>query len=159
MTLRGYHHSVQVENSTITKDKADTLNNQFQSVFTPKTPLALSKLAQMTVQDQVDAGKINAQSVSAGCLNNQLVMSEVHLSESGILKLLHDLNPHKAAGPDELKSLVLKGLREVIAPMVKIIFQRSLETGRVPKDWNDANVCPFFKKGDKIIASNYRPFP
>ena len=41
------------------------LNNQFQSVFTPKTPLALSKLAQMTVQDLVDAGIINAQSVPA----------------------------------------------------------------------------------------------
>ena len=23
--------------------------------------------------------------------------------------------------------------------------------------WNDANVCPLFKKGDKTIASNYRP--
>ncbi|MCG8048052.1 MAG: hypothetical protein JAY75_12610 [Candidatus Thiodiazotropha taylori] len=145
-----------------TKDKADILNNQFQSVFTPKTPLALSKLAQMKVQDQVDAGridpcKIDPKSVPAGCLNNQPVMPEILLSEAGILKLLHNLNPNKAAGPDELKPLVLKELREVIAPMVRIIFQRSMETGRVPKDWNDANVCPLFKKGDKTIASNYRP--
>ena len=41
--------------------------------------------------------------------------------------------------------------------MLVVIFQRSIETGRVPKDWNDANVCPLFKKGDKSIASNYRP--
>ena len=45
-----------------TKDKADILNRKFQSVFTPKTPLSLSKLAQMTVQDPIDAGKINPQS-------------------------------------------------------------------------------------------------
>ena len=101
-----------------TKDKADILNSQFQSVFTPKTPLSLSKLARMTVQDQIDAGKINPQSIPAGCLNNQPVMPDIHLSEAGILKLLHDLNPNKAAGPDELKPLVLRELREVIAPMV-----------------------------------------
>ena len=100
-----------------TKDKADILNSQFQSVFTPKTPLSLSKLAQMTVQDQIDVGKINPQSVPAGCLNNQPVMPDIHLSEAGILKLLHDLNQNKAAGP-ELKPLVLRELREVIAPMV-----------------------------------------
>ena len=32
-----------------------------------------------------------------------------------------------------------------------------METGRVPIDWNGANVCPLFKKGDKTIAANYRP--
>ena len=90
-------------------------------------------------------------------INNQPVMPDIKVSENGILKLLKDLNPHKAAGPDELKPLVLRELREVIAPMLVVIFQRSIETGRVPKDWNDANVCPLFKKGDKSIASNYRP--
>ena len=41
--------------------------------------------------------------------------------------------------------------------MLVVIFQRSIETGRIPKDWNDTNVCPLFKKGEKSIASNYRP--
>ena len=71
--------------------------------------------------------------------------------------MLKDLNPHKAAGSDELKPLVLKEVREVIAPMLRVIFQRSIKAGRVPRDWNDANVCPLFKKGDKSAASNYRP--
>ena len=70
----------------------------------------------MTVQDQIDVGKLNPQSIPAGCLNNQPVMPDIHLSEAGILKLLHDLNPNKAAGPDELKPIVLRELREVIAP-------------------------------------------
>ena len=84
-------------------------------------------------------------------------MPDIKVSENGILKLLKDLNPHKAAGPDELKPLVLRELREVIVPMLVVIFQRSIETGWVAKGWNDANVCPLFKKGDKSIASNYRP--
>ena len=74
----------------------------------------------MTVQDQIDAAKINPQSISAGCLNNQPVMPDIHLSEAGILKLLHDLNPNKAAGPDEIKPHVLRELREVIAPVVGV---------------------------------------
>ena len=111
----------------------------------------------MAVQDLIDAGKMDSKSVPANLLNTQLVMPDIQLSENGILKLLKDLNPHKAADPDELKPLVLKERREVIAPMLRDIFQRSIEAGRVSRDWNDANVCPLFKKGDKSTASNYRP--
>ena len=45
----------------------------------------------------------------------------------------------------------------MIAPILQVIFQRSLNTGRVPKDWSTAFVCPLFKKGDTSLASNYRP--
>ena len=139
------------------KTKPISLTANFSRFFTPKTPLALSSLAQMAVQDLIDAGKMGSKSVPANLINTQPVMPDIQLSENGILKLLKDLNPHKAAGPDELKPLVLKELREVIAPMLRVIFQRPIEAGRVPKGWNDANVCPLFKKGDKSTASNYRP--
>ena len=56
-------------------------------------------------------------------------MPDVKVSENGVLKLLKYLNPHKAAGPDELKPLALKELREVIASMLVVMFQRSCETG------------------------------
>ena len=110
----------------------------------------------MAVQDLIDAGIMDSKSVPANRINTQLVMPDIQLSENGILKLLKDLNPHKEAGPDELKPLVLKELREVIVPMLRVIFRRSIEAGRVPRDLNDANVCPLFKKGDKSAASNYR---
>ena len=29
--------------------------------------------------------------------------------------------------------------------------------GEVPTDWRQANVIPIFKKGEKYLASNYRP--
>ena len=34
-------------------------------------------------------------------------MSGINVSVAGVFKLLNELNPHKAAGPDELKALVL----------------------------------------------------
>ena len=57
----------------------------------------------------------------------------------------------------KIKPLVLQKLRDVIAPVLQVICQRSLNTGRVPKDWSTAFVCPLFKKGDTSLASNYRP--
>ena len=39
---------------------------------------------------------------------------------------------------------------------MQVIYQKSLDTGRVPKDWSTAYVGPLFKKGDTSLASNYR---
>jgi hypothetical protein len=38
-----------------------------------------------------------------------------------------------------------------------IFVIESLETGKVPSDWNHANVTPVLKKGDKHNPGNYRP--
>ena len=56
-----------------------------------------------------------------------------------------------------MKPLVLQRLCEVIDPVLQVIYQKSLDTGRVPTDWSTAYVCPLFKKGDTSLASNYRP--
>ena len=37
------------------------------------------------------------------------------------------------------------------------LFQFSLDTGSVPRDWKDANVVPIFKKGDRHNPANYKP--
>ena len=44
-----------------------------------------------------------------------------------------------------------------MAPILTIIFQRSLDTGIVPKDWQHAIITTAFKKGSKSKPSNYRP--
>ena len=63
----------------------------------------------------------------------------------------------KAAGPDEIRPIVLKELRLEIAPIIQLIFERSLATGELPSDWTKANVSPIFKKGDKSDPVNYKP--
>ena len=142
---------------TDTTEKANLHNQQFQSVFTTKAPLSLSRLCKMQIQDMADSGTLRHDAVPAGILNSNPIMEEFTISCNGILKLLQNLKPFKAAGPDKLKPLLLKELREEIAPIIQIIFERSLQTGKLPADWCKAQVTPIFKKGNKSSAANYRP--
>ena len=105
----------------------------------------------------MDDGLLHPSRILSETFSSVPQMPFITVSLNGIMKLLKDLNPHKAAGPDQLKSLVLKRLRDVIAPVLQVIYQKYLDTGRVPKDWNTEYVCPLFKKGDTSLASNYRP--
>ena len=140
-----------------TKTKANLFNQQFNSVFTPKEPLSLSRLASMRVQDLKKAGGLPSDTIPDSLQDSATNMPEINISENGLMKLLQNLKPGKAAGPDKLKPLLLRELREEIAPIIQIIFDRSLKTGKLPADWMKANVMPVFKKGDKSLAANYRP--
>ena len=115
--------------------KAKILNDQFSSVFTKETPGPLP-----------DKGPSPHPS-----------MPNITISTPGIQKLLANLKPHKATGPDLIPPTVLKELSHEISPILEIIFNMSLQTGQVPNDWKEANIAPIFKKGDKHSPSNYRP--
>ena len=117
-----------------TSQKAEILNKQFSSVFTSETTPAPS-------------------------LGNSPhpSMPDIKVTESGVLKLLSNLNPNKAQGPDCLHPRLLKSLANEIAPILTVIFQHSIDTGDVPMDWRQGNIAPIIKKGDKHKPSNYRP--
>ena len=68
-----------------------------------------------------------------------------------------EINPSKAARPDQIPCRILKELSKVLAPMLTIIYRQSLDAGKLPKQWLHANVTPVFKKGTTCLAENYRP--
>ena len=117
------------------KDKADILNRQYESTWTK--------------EDKDDIPIPDGTPFPS--------MGDITVTEQGVVKLLLKLNPAKACGPDLLPASHLKELAHDIAPYLTIIFQKSLDTGRVPKDWRSANVTAIFKKGEKYQPSNYRP--
>ena len=82
---------------------------------------------------------------------------DLNITVNGIEKLLSNINPNKAVGPDGITSRVLKELSSEIAPILQIIFTKSYDTGELPDIWKNANVNPIFKKGKKFDAINYRP--
>ena len=115
--------------------KADILNSQFQSVYTREDTSNLP-----------DKGP-----------SPHPTMENITVKIPGVIKLLKNLNPYKAAGPDTIPTFILKTAAEELAPALTKIFQKSLNSGTVPEDWRKANIVPIFKKGDKHQAGNYRP--
>ena len=119
----------------MSKDKAEILNAQFQSVFTKDTVDSTTTLPGPQFPP----------------------IGELHISKEGVEKLLKDINPNKASGPDEIPCRLLKGLATELAPCLTALFNQSIETACLPKDWLNANIAPVFKKGSRSMAVNYRP--
>ena len=120
---------------TDTLDKANICNRQFQSAFTRES------------DDEIPSKGTSPFTA----------MGEITVDPNGVIKLLNNLNIHKAPGPDGLSARVLKECSSEIAPVLTYIFNESLAQGAVPDDWRQANVAPVFKKGEKYDAANYRP--
>ena len=60
-------------------------------------------------------------------------MDDIVVSNEGVTKLLKGLNPSKALGPDELHPRILKELATELGPVFAHLFQKSLDTGEIPK--------------------------
>ena len=62
-------------------------------------------------------------------------MSNIHISNEGVIKTMKGLNLSKALGPDELHARVLKELVLEPGPVFDHLFQQSLGMGEIPKEW------------------------
>ena len=74
-----------------------------------------------------------------------------------MLPLFQSVDPGKATGPDGIPPSLLKLCADELAEPTSQLFSESLETGQFPTSYKSAHVIPIPKKGDKSLASNYRP--
>ena len=121
-------------NATSPQQKAEMLNAQFSSVFTE--------------EDTENLPQLNKQYPS---------LSTLSVSAIGVEKLLLNLNASKAAGPDKLSGKLLKATAHEIAPVLQVIFQRSIDEGTLPQAWKEATISPVYKKECRSNPANYRP--
>ena len=118
------------------EEKADVLNNFFSSVFTK--------------EDITNLPNIENRSK-----NNFL--SDIILTKEAVYLKLKNLKTNKAMGPDGIPAIILKELCEELCLPITMIFNKSISTGEVPKEWKVAEVTAIFKKGNKQEPGNYRP--
>ena len=57
----------------------------------------------------------------------------------------------KASGPDGISKWVLKELADQTAMPLSLLFNQSIEDGKIPADWKEAYVSPVPKSGDLTI--------
>ena len=117
------------------KGKANLLLQQFKSVFTRTTDTLLPNT------------RIQCKSR----------IKNIKIHTKGVEKLLAKVNPSKSSGPDNIPNRILKECATQLAPILQKIFQVSIDTGELPKDWTYGNISSIFKKGDKHLPENYRP--
>ena len=122
----------------ITKDeeKANILNSFFVSVFTKEDTSNIPFLTERPVQN---------------------ILEDISFEVSKISKLLDKLRIDKSPGPDGIHNRVLFEIKDQIGDLLSILFQKSFQSGLLPKEWKEANIVPIYKKGKKSDPNNYRP--
>ena len=94
------HNSVHQDDPT----KTTILNEQFQSVFSRKTPNSLSFFCHMKRQESTDADR---------SMLDITVTSRV---------IENNLNPRKAAGLDQIRHIIRQNLSTPLSPILKHLF-------------------------------------
>ena len=120
------------------KDKADTLNKFFGSVFTKED---LTNLPESKPTKWSDGRTI----------------TDIVVTPAAIEEKLSKLDINKAYGPDGIPPIVLRELRSSLSTPLSYLFNKSIESGTLPEEWKSANVTAIFKKGTKSEPGNYRP--
>eukprot|EP00061_Rhincodon_typus_P018550 g47763.t1 len=83
-------------------------------------------------------------------------VSIVTIAKEMVLGKLKALNVDKSPEPVGQHPRLLKAIAEKIVEALVVIFQESLEGGKVPEDWKKANVTPLVKKGMRQKTRNCR---
>lgn len=82
-------------------------------------------------------------------------MPEISITE--IQAALQQMKNRKSPGEDRITSEMLKLGSKTVEQAIKILLNKCLEEGKIPEEWNNAEVVILFKKGDVTNIENYRP--
>jgi hypothetical protein len=126
--------------ATTPAGKAELFNSYFSSVF-----------RHLSSQQDID---------NTNLLDHpppEILLSELTVTVEDVTNYLNALDITKASGPDEISARLLKTCSNEIAPSLCSLFNRSLETARLPSEWKMANITSVHKKDSLEPAINYRP--
>ena len=77
-------------------------------------------------------------------VNEQVITNE--LSED-MFKLWKSLKEDTSPAPDQVHPKVLRETAENWSYLISLMFQRSIASGEIPKEWEMANITSIFNKG------------
>ena len=84
-------------------------------------------------------------------------MPDMFITREHVYSKLGQLKLDKSPGVDLIHPRVLYETREAIAYPLFLIYNKTLQSGKLPSDWKLAEVTAIYKKGPKSDTGNYRP--
>ena len=82
----------------------------------------------------------------------------LHLCDEEEIKfIISSIDLCKSYGPNSIPSEFLHLIKTEISGHLSILFNLSFTTGTFPDSLKIAKTIPIFKKGSKLLVSNYRP--
>ena len=77
--------------------------------------------------------------------------------EIEVSKIISSLSPSKSSGPNGIPTHILQLLKNDISGILASIYNLSLSSGVHPDLLKISKTIPIFKKGSRLLVSNYRP--
>ncbi len=126
--------------------------------LTPKE--TLGNLMDAHFIDSVPAGDMEGEKATTIRHVEDETMNFVeYIEPSKVKHALNSFGPHKAAGPDGLKPIVLQNLNSGCLQYISELYKLAVVTGQAPKVWRKMSVVFLPKEGksDYGTAKSYRP--
>ena len=117
---------------------ANLLQDQYSKVFSNPSEVSIND-----VQDHLDL--------------DTSVIDDIDFTEDDIIGAINNMPLHSASGPDKFPSSVLKECKNQLSSPIHHLWRKSLDKSSIPTEYLQQTIVPIYKKGDRSLASNYRP--
>ena len=122
------------------KKMADLLQDQFTSVFSdPNSP------------------DISPPDFAPSNITSPFQEADFDFPDEDIISAAGEIKADSTCGPDGIPAILLKTCIAELCMPFRIIWSESISSGIVPAFYKLSYVTPLYKKGNRVIASNYRP--
>ncbi|XP_076038451.1 uncharacterized protein LOC143023736 [Oratosquilla oratoria] len=88
---------------------------------------------------------------------NQNQLTDLQATLEDTIKAIKELMINSAAGPDGIPAILLLKCSEVLAVPIHMLWQSSLDKGKIPALVKQAIISPIYKGGDRTLPKIYRP--
>ena len=136
-----------IQNGDETITDPTKIANQFNGYF--------ASIAEEILKKRKFKGTKSFKDYLSNPLCNSFVFHEC--DETEIRSIITSLCVSKASGPNSVPPNILHLLKQDISNPLCIIFNLSFATGQHPDILKIAKTIPVFKKGSRLLVSNYRP--
>jgi hypothetical protein len=70
--------------------------------------------------------------------------------------IIRKLKNNRAPGEDSITAEIIKGGGRMLWKKIHTLTCRVWKEEQMPEGWNNAIICPIYKKGNKMVCNNYQ---